>query len=143
MIHKALNTLRTVRPYLVPRRDVSLLMKNCAQRKARRRKRPRDASPLIFFLHIVPCSSPQVTTVSLAFRVWLCAKNEAHEEEAGTVPLLSQSVELNAQNTTMTTRVTEGRPRFSRLAASPLDARVHVHSSRNLKKKGDCSRSRH
>ena len=57
------------------------------------------------------------------------------------VSLFSWSVEQNVQNTQMTTRVTEGarrerhdnlfsgcRPRFSRLAASPLNARARVHS---------------
>ena len=143
MIHKVLNTLRTVRPCLVPKRNVSLLMKICAQRKAGRRKQARDASPLSFLLHIVPCTSPPVTSVSLTFRVRVFAQNEAPEEETGTVPLLSWSVEWNARNTKMTTRVTEGRPRFSRLSASPLDAQARVHSPRNLKKKRDCSQTRH
>ena len=45
----------------------------------------------------------------------------------------SLSVEQNARDTQMTTRVTEGtrrdcRPRFSRLGASPLNERVRVHS---------------
>ena len=44
----------------------------------------------------------------------------------------SWSVEQNAQDTQMTTRVTEGArqesPRFSRLPASPLNARTRVHS---------------
>ena len=56
------------------------------------------------------------------------------------VSLFSWSVEQNVQDTQMTTRVTEGarrerhdnlfsgcRPRFSRLAASPLNARARVH----------------
>ena len=93
MIHKVLNTLRTVRPFLVPKRDVSLSMKICAQRKAGRRKQARDASPLIFLLHIVPCTSPPVTSMSLTLRVRVFAQNEAPEEETGTVPLLSWSVE--------------------------------------------------
>ena len=48
------------------------------------------------------------------------------------VSLFPWSVEQNAQDTQMTTRVTEGArresPRFSRLAASPLNARTRVHS---------------
>ena len=42
----------------------------------------------------------------------------------------------------MTTRVTEGAsPRFSRLAASPLNARARALPLLNLKKKRDCSQS--
>ena len=45
------------------------------------------------------------------------------------VSLFCWSVEQNARDTQMTTRVTEGAsPRFSRLAASPLNARAGVHS---------------
>ena len=47
------------------------------------------------------------------------------------VSLFSWSVEQIARDTQMTTRVTEGarrRPRFSRLGASPLNARARVHS---------------
>ena len=47
----------------------------------------------------------------------------------------------------MTTRVTEGarrgRPRFSRLAASPLNARARALPLLNLKKKRDCLQSTH
>ena len=66
-----------------------------------------------------------------------------HRQRA--VSLFSWSVEQNARDTQMTTRVTEGArrerhdkrrlfffsgclPRFSRLAASPLNARARVHS---------------
>ena len=48
------------------------------------------------------------------------------------VSLFSWSVEQNARDTQMTTRVTEGArmcPRFSRLRASPLNARPRVHSA--------------
>jgi len=65
------------------------------------------------------------------------------------VSLFSRSVAQNARDTKMTTRVTEGprrerhcRPRFSRLAASPLNARARALSLLNLKKKRDCSQSR-
>ena len=57
------------------------------------------------------------------------------------VSLFAWSVEQNVQDTQIITRVTEGarrerhdnlfsgcRPRFSRLAASPLNARARVHS---------------
>ena len=66
------------------------------------------------------------------------------------VSLFSWSVELNARDTQMTTRVTECfflpgcRPRFSRLAASPLNARSCARALPllNLKKKRDCSQSK-
>ena len=65
------------------------------------------------------------------------------------VSLFSWSVEQNARDTQMTTRVTEDarrerhgcRPRFSRLAASSLNAHARVHLL-NLKKKRGCSQSR-
>ena len=65
------------------------------------------------------------------------------------VSLFSWSVEQNARDTQMTTRVTEDarrdrhgcRPRFSRLAASLLNARARVHLLK-LKKKRGCSQSR-
>ena len=65
------------------------------------------------------------------------------------VSLFSWSVEQNARDTQMTTRVTEDarrerhgcRPQFSRLAASSLNARARVHLL-NLKKKRGCSQSR-
>ena len=76
------------------------------------------------------------------------------------VSLFSWSVEQNARDTQMTTRVTEGarrerhdqretttfffsgcRPRFSRLAASPLNTRVRALRLLNVKKKRDSSQS--
>ena len=143
MIHKVLNTLRTVRPCLVPRRDVSLdLDENLRTKEGGKEK----TGEWRFASHFSPSHCPlhfATSHQSLTFRVRVFAQNEAPEEETGIVPLLSWSVEWNARNTKMTTRVTEGRPRFSRLAASPLDAQARVHSPRNLKKKRDCSQTRH
>ena len=76
MIYKALNTLWTVRSCLVPRRDVSLSMKNGTQRKVGRRKRARDAS------HFSPLHRPfQFATsnycVTRVSRLPLCEKRSA------------------------------------------------------------------
>jgi len=62
------------------------------------------------------------------------------------VSLFSWSVEQNARDTQMTTRVTEG-PRRERLppsflASSPLNAHARALPLLNLKKKRDCSQSR-
>ena len=64
-----------------------------------------------------------------------------------TVSLFSWSVEQNARDTQMTTRETGEaffscyRPRFSRLAALPLNARARALPFLNLKKQRDRSRS--
>ena len=50
-------------------------MKICAQTR-QEGGRVRCASPIIFLLPMVPCTSSAVTRVSLAFRARLCAKNE-------------------------------------------------------------------
>ena len=75
------------------------------------------------------------------------------------VSLFSWSVKQNAQDTQMTTRVTEGArrerlppsflasrvsrlaSRVSRLAASPLNARARVHSPYQIWRKGETARS--
>ena len=57
--------------------------------------------------------------------------------------LFSWSIEQNARDTQMTTRVTEGARRPPRcLAASPLNAPVRALPSLNLKKKRNCSQAR-
>ena len=50
-------------------------MKICAQTR-QEGGRVRCASPIVFLLPMLPCTSSAVTRVSLAFRARLCAKNE-------------------------------------------------------------------
>ena len=64
---------------LLPRSQTSLLMKMCAQRKARRRQRVRRR----FASRLYPSHGPLRFITSHSFRARLChAKNEAPEEEA-------------------------------------------------------------
>ena len=57
-----------------------------------------------------------------------------HTRRLGAVSLFSWSIDQKERDTQITTRVTEGarreRPSFSRLTASPLDARPCTHSPR-------------
>ena len=99
-------------------------------------KFPVCANVSVLFSFDIPsqaCEKHIKTRFSLKqFRFWSITQPYHASVTVRSVSLFSWSVEQNARDTQMTTRVTEGArresPRFSRLAASPLNARARVHS---------------